>query len=116
MRFARRALLTAQPDGFLSRRFADFCTAVTVEVGMPRDVESTERATSFLSRLLTSTTAPDDDPADLALFETTARVLLADGGGHRTGRTAVQLPIGAGWHRVDAIWAARGRGRERRTT
>ena len=77
--FARRALLTAQPDGFLSRRFADFCTAVTVEVGMPRDAESTERATSFLSRLLTSATAPDDDPDDLALFETTARVLLADG-------------------------------------
>ena len=77
--FARRALLTAQPDGFLSRRFADFCTAVTVEVGMPRDAESTERATSFLARLLASATAPDDDPADLALFETTARVLLADG-------------------------------------
>ena len=77
--FARRALLTAQPDGFLSRRFADFCTAVTVEVGMPQDAESTERATSFLSRLLTSTTAPDDDPGDLALFETNARVLLPDG-------------------------------------
>ena len=77
--FARRALLTAQPDGFLSRRFASFCTAVTVEVGMPGDVASTERATSFLSRLLTSATAPDDHPADLALFETTARVLLADG-------------------------------------
>ena len=77
--FARRALLTAQPDGFLSRRFADFCTAVTVEVGMPQVAESTERATSFLARLLTSADAPDDDPADLALFETTARVLLADG-------------------------------------
>lgn len=77
--FASRALLTAQPEGFLSRRFADFCTAVTVEVGMPQDAMSTERATSFLSRLLTSPTAPDDDPADLALFETTARVLLADG-------------------------------------
>ena len=77
--FAPRALLTAQPDGFLSRRFADFCTAVTVEVGMPQDAGSTERAASFLARLLTSATAPDDDPADLALFETTARVLLADG-------------------------------------
>ena len=77
--FAQRALLTAQPDGFLSRRFADFCTAVTIEVGMPRDAESTERATSFLSRLLTSAAAPDDDPGDLALFETTARVLLDDG-------------------------------------
>ena len=77
--FARRALLTAQPEGFLSRRFASFCTAVTVEVGTPRDAMSTERATSFLARLLTSATAPDDDPADLALFETTARVLLLDG-------------------------------------
>ena len=77
--FARRALLTAQPEGFLSRRFAEFCTAVTVEVGMPRDAMSTERATAFLSRLLTSATAPDDDPADLALFETTARILLAEG-------------------------------------
>ena len=77
--FAQRALLTAQPDGFLSRRFASFCTAVTVEAGTPGDADSTERAMSFLSRLLTSATAPDDDPADLALFETTARVLLADG-------------------------------------
>lgn len=77
--FARRALLTAQPEGFLSRRFANFCTAVTVEVGMPRDTESTDRAASFLSRLFTSTTAPDDDPADLMLFETTARVLLTRG-------------------------------------
>ena len=34
---APQALLTAQPKGFLSRRFTDFCTAVTVEVGMPED-------------------------------------------------------------------------------
>ena len=77
--FARRALVTAQPEGFLSRRFADFCTAITVEVGMPRDVTSTDRASSFLSRLLSSATAPDDNPNDLLLYETTARVLLTRG-------------------------------------
>ena len=76
--FAHRALLTAQPEGFLTRRFADFCTAVTVEVGMPGEAASTGRATAFLSRLLISG-LPDDDPGDLMLFETTARVLLADG-------------------------------------
>ena len=76
--FAPRALLTAQPEGFLSRRFTDFCTAVTVEVGMPGDSASTGRASAFLKRLLISGLAPQDDPKDLALFESIARVLVTD--------------------------------------
>ena len=76
--FAHRALLTAQPEGFLTRRFADFCTALTIEVGMPDQAASTERATAFLAHLLANG-LPDDDPGDLSLFETTARVLLVDG-------------------------------------
>ena len=76
--FAPRALLTAQPKGFLSRRFTDFCTAVTVEVGMPEDPASTGRASAFLNRLLSTGLAPQDDPKDLALFESIARVLVTD--------------------------------------
>lgn len=76
--FSQRALLNVQPEGFLTRRFADFCTALTIEVGMPHQTASTERTTAFLARLL-SQGRPEDDPGDLRLFETTARVLLDDG-------------------------------------
>ena len=58
--FARRALLTAQPEGFLTRRLVAFCTAVTVEVGTPDDPASTARAARFLARLLATDGAPAD--------------------------------------------------------
>ena len=79
--FAERALLANQPDGFQTRRFAGFCTAITVEVGMPDDPVSTVRATRFLARLLANTPEPPDDayrPESLALFKTVARVTVAD--------------------------------------
>lgn len=79
--FAERALLATQPDGFQTRRFAGFCTAITVEVGMPDDPDSTVRATQFLAGLLANTPEPPDyacQPEALALFETVARVTLAD--------------------------------------
>lgn len=75
--FSPRALLATQPNGFQTRRFARFCTAVTLEVGTPDDPDSTRRAQAFLRLLLTKSRLPDDAPP-LALFETAARVTLDD--------------------------------------
>lgn len=76
--FARQALIGTQPDGILSRRLSDFCTALTVEVGTPSDPHSTPRARCFLKRLLREAKLPPHPPADLALFKTTARLHLTD--------------------------------------
>lgn len=83
--FARRALLATQPAGVQTRRFAEFCTSVTVEVGMPDDPASTSRALAFLRRLLTDAPVPAaavaasaDDANGLALYETVARVTVSD--------------------------------------
>ena len=79
--FSQRALLANLPDGFQTRCFARFCTAVTVEVGTPDDPRSTPRAGDFLGRLLAShPERPEDafEPEALALFETVARVTVTD--------------------------------------
>ena len=75
--FSPRALLATQPNGFQTRRFARFCTAVTVEVGTPDDPKSTQRAATFLHSLLAKTHLADEVPP-LALYETTARVIVDD--------------------------------------
>ena len=77
--FAPQALLTAQPQGFQTQRFARFCTAITVEVGTPADAASADRAGAFLARLLREGALPHDGASPLRLFETIARVWLADG-------------------------------------
>ena len=74
--FAQTALLATQPRGVQTRRFAQFCTALTVEVGTPCDAQSTVRATRFLRRLLADERTPTDDPGSLSLFETVARVMV----------------------------------------
>ena len=82
--FAERALLANQPDGFQTRRFARFCTAVTVEVGTPDDPDSTARTRDFLSRLLAGNPQPSENarapggPGKLSLFETVARVTVTE--------------------------------------
>lgn len=80
--FSTRALLATQPHGFQTRRFAQFCTAMTIEVGTPDDPTSTTRASAFLKILLANGAHPPTGgqfPASLSLFETVARVTLADG-------------------------------------
>lgn len=72
--FARRVLLATQPRGFLTRRLAPLCPAVTVEVGTPEDPASTPRATAFLRQLVVA--APGPRPP-LSLFETKLRVTLS---------------------------------------
>ncbi len=78
--FAKRALLASQPGGFQTRRFARFCTAMTIEVGTPDDSDSTTRASDFLSRLLGSFPGPPAgaEPGPLSLYETAARVTVTD--------------------------------------
>lgn len=79
--FAERALLASQPDGFQTRRFSRFCTAVTVEVGTPDDPESTTRTSDFLARIFASYPEPPKStlgPGNLSLFETVARVTVTD--------------------------------------
>ncbi len=73
--FSAQALFATQPHGFQTRRFARFCTALTVEVGTPDDPASIDRATAFLTWALAGA-VPKDDATELALFETTARVKL----------------------------------------
>ena len=80
--FSTRALLATQPHGFQTRRFAQFCTAMTVEVGTPGDPAGTSRAKAFLETLLASGGQPPNAgqlPESLSLYETVARVTLADG-------------------------------------
>jgi len=80
--FSTRALLATQPHGFQTRRFARFCTAMTIEVGTPDDPSSTTRAAAFLATLLASGAHPPNRgrlPESLDLYETVARVTLADG-------------------------------------
>ena len=80
--FAQRALLASQPGGFQTRRFTRFCTALTIEVGTPDDPQSVTRTTGFLAKLLANYPhAPPEtrDPETLSLFETVARVTVADG-------------------------------------
>ena len=74
--FSNLTLFATQPGGFQTRRFAEFCPAVTVEVGTPQDPASTARATAFLARLL-SEGVQRADLTTLALFETTARVTVS---------------------------------------
>lgn len=79
--FAERALLASQPDGFQTRRFSRFCTAVTVEVGTPDDPESTTRTHDFLTRIFASNPEPPENArgaGNLSLFETVARVTVTD--------------------------------------
>ena len=75
--FAEHALLATQPNGFQTGVFANFCTAITLEVGMPGDPASTDRATEFLRHLLHRPQSECAVPP-LALFETVARVTLGE--------------------------------------
>lgn len=78
--FSNHALLATQPHGFQTRRFAQFCTAMTIEVGIPGDPAGKTRATAFLQTLLADGPRRGARlPASLSLYETAARVTLAEG-------------------------------------
>ena len=75
--FSSQALLATQPNGVQTRRFARFCTALTIEVGTPDDPLSRCRAHGYLARLLAERRVPSDDGMPLRLFETAARVTVS---------------------------------------
>ena len=76
--FSRRALYAEQPHGFLTRRFARFCTAMTIEAGMPTEPQSTARTLRFLSNLVDGVVpVVGAAKCGLTVFRTVARVSLA---------------------------------------
>ena len=75
--FSSQALLATQPNGVQTRRFAHFCTALTIEVGTPDDPLSRCRARRYLARLLAERRVPSNDGTPLRLFETAARVTVS---------------------------------------
>ncbi len=75
--FSSQALLATQPNGVQTRRFARFCTALTIEVGTPDDPLSRCRARGYLARLLAERHVPSNDGTPLRLFETAARVTVS---------------------------------------
>ncbi len=116
--FAERALLATQPHGFQTRRFARFCTAVTIEVGTPDDPSSADRARTFLARALTDGPALGNGgakPHRLSLFETVARVGLTDDAviEPRMQRFNFRsVPAGTAFTRVGALTAIAEDGRD----
>lgn len=79
--FARRAIVIDHP-GVQTRRFSEFCTAVTVEVGTSRDPASVERAIAYLKEAFRWREPPRASSRDLYLYRNLARVLIdGDDGG-----------------------------------
>ena len=76
--FSDIAVYAHQPHGFLSRRCSEFTTSITIEVGMPTDDTSTQRAQSFLKRVVTQGSFPSRDSTDLRIFRSKIRVVLED--------------------------------------
>ena len=79
--FARRVIVIDHP-GVQTQRFSEFCTAVTVEVGMSRDPASIERASAYLDKAFRWREPPRASTRQLLLYRNLARVLIdgADGG------------------------------------
>ena len=74
--FAPRVIVIDQP-GVQTRRFSEFCTAVTIEVGTARDPSSIERARTYIEAALRWRQPPRAAPQALTLYRNLARVLIA---------------------------------------
>ena len=66
------------PKGVQSAAFADFCPAVVLECGQSGDNDSVDHATAYLERLLQLRHIPADNPQNLCLYHTVARVSIAE--------------------------------------
>ena len=73
--FARRAIVIDHP-GVQTRRFSEFCTAVTVEVGTARDPSSIERAGAYMKAAFRWREPPRASARQLCLYRNLARVLI----------------------------------------
>ena len=73
--FAQRAIVIDHP-GVQTRRFSEFCTAVTVEVGTARDPSSIERAGAYMKAAFRWREPPRASARQLCLYRNLARVLI----------------------------------------
>ena len=73
--FAQRVIVIDHP-GVQTRRFSEFCTAVTVEVGTARDPSSVERARAYLEEAFRWREPPRASNRQLYLYRNLARILI----------------------------------------
>lgn len=76
--FSSLAILAHHPHGVLTRRCADFCPSITIEVGLPSDFLSAERAKNFVQNLVACGNVPQNPFDDLQIFLNRIRVVLGD--------------------------------------
>ncbi|MDE0239574.1 MAG: succinylglutamate desuccinylase/aspartoacylase family protein [bacterium] len=73
--FAQRVIVIDHP-GVQTRRFSEFCTAVTVEVGTARDPTSADRAKAYLENAFRWREPPRAPAQQLYIYRNLARVLI----------------------------------------
>ncbi|MDE0054495.1 MAG: M14 family metallopeptidase [Gammaproteobacteria bacterium] len=83
--FAQRVIVIDHP-GVQTRRFSEFCTAVTVEVGTARDPTSVDRARAYLENAFRWREPPRAPAQQLYIYRNLARVLIDGDDGAVTPR------------------------------
>lgn len=83
--FAQRVIVIDHP-GVQTRRFSEFCTAVTVEVGTARDPSSVDRARAYLENAFQWREPPRASAQQLYIYRNLARVLIEGDDGTVTPR------------------------------
>jgi len=83
--FAQRVIVIDHP-GVQTRRFSEFCTAVTVEVGTARDPSSAERASAYLEAAFRWREPPRVSSRPLYLYRNLARIMVEGEDGAVTPR------------------------------
>ena len=83
--FAQRVIVIDHP-GVQTRRFSEFCTAVTVEVGTARDPTSVDRAKAYLENAFRWREPPRASAQQLYIYRNLARVLIDGDDGAVTPR------------------------------
>lgn len=75
-KFSETAIFAMQPLSILSRRCSQFCTAVTLEVGVPSDPLSAKRARDYLKFLSELGGVPATHSDDLKIYTNKIRVVI----------------------------------------
>lgn len=75
-KFSETAIFAMQPLSILSRRCSQFCTAITLEVGIPSDPTSSDRARAYLQYLTELGGVPATHSDDLRIYTNKVRVVV----------------------------------------
>lgn len=75
-KFSKTAIFAMQPLSILSRRCSQFCTSITLEVGVPSDPKSEDRARTFLRYLTDLGGVPATHSDDLEIYTNKIRVVV----------------------------------------